>query len=74
MFKLLKGLEQPGQGEASLHQLGKTVFWSFFGVRKRHHLDQDAASITPKQLVIAGFIGTVLFVVAMATLVHLILK
>lgn len=60
MFKLAKTLNQPGQGEASVGQLGRAIFWSFFGVRKGKDLDDDAAKISPMQIVAAGLLGTVI--------------
>jgi hypothetical protein len=50
------------------------VFWSFFGVRKRRDYDADAQSLTPAQVVIAGLIGGVVFVLTMLLLVYLVLQ
>ena len=50
------------------------VFWSFFGVRKRRDYDTDAQSLTPAQVIIAGLIGGVIFVLTMLVLVYLVLK
>ena len=50
------------------------VFWSFFGVRKRCDYDTDAQSLTPAQVVIAGLIGGVAFVLTILLLVYLVLK
>ena len=50
------------------------VFWSFFGVRKRRDYDDDAQSLTPFQIVIAGLIGGVTFVLTMLLLVYLVLQ
>lgn len=50
------------------------VFWSFFGVRKRRDYDTDAQSLTPAQIVIAGLIGGVTFVLTMMLLVYVVLK
>lgn len=50
------------------------VFWSFFGVRKRRDYDADAQSLTPAQIVIAGLIGGVAFVLTMLLLVYLALQ
>jgi hypothetical protein len=49
------------------------VFWSFFGVRKRRDYDDDAANLTPVQVIIAGLIGAVVFVSTMGLLVYLAL-
>ncbi len=47
------------------------VFWSFFGVRKRRDYDADAQSLTPVQIIIAGLIGGVAFVLTMLLVVYL---
>lgn len=72
MYKLIKGLTQPGQGEAGVTQIGRAVLWSFFGIRKGRNLEQDAAHISPLQVIIAGLIGAALLVLTVATLVSLI--
>ena len=50
------------------------VFWSFFGVRKRRDYDADAQSLTPAQVIIAGLIGAVVFVMTMLLLVYLAMQ
>lgn len=50
------------------------VFWSFFGVRKRRDYDTDAQDLTPAQVVIAGLIGGVTFILTMLLVVYLVLK
>ena len=50
------------------------VFWSFFGVRKRHDYDADAKSLTPAQVIIAGLIGGVAFVLTILLVVYLALQ
>ena len=47
------------------------VFWSFFGVRKRRDYDDDAQSLTPVQIIIAGLIGAAVFVLTMMLRVYL---
>ena len=47
---------------ASLLQVAKAVFWSFFGVRKRKHYEEDSANLNPVYLIIAGLIGAALFI------------
>ena len=48
------------------------VFWGFFGVRKQHDYDADAAQLTPAQVIIAGLIGAALFVGMILLLVMLV--
>jgi hypothetical protein len=50
------------------------VFWSFFGVRKRRDYDDDAQSLTPAQVIIAGLIGAAVFVLTLLLLVFLAMK
>ncbi len=50
------------------------VFWSFFGVRKRRDYDADAQSLTPAQIILAGLVGGLLFVLTMLLLVYLVLQ
>ncbi len=47
----------------------RAVAWSFFGVRRAADHAQDMAKLNPVHLVIAGFIGAALFVVALVLLV-----
>lgn len=56
--------------KASVVQVAKAVFWSFFGVRKEKDHDADALHITPLQAIIGGLIGTALFVLALLFIVH----
>lgn len=50
------------------------VFWSFFGIRKRRDYDADAQSLTPVQVIIAGLIGGVTFVLTMLLVVYLVMQ
>jgi hypothetical protein len=50
------------------------VFWSFFGVRKRRDYDTDAQSLTPAQVIIAGLIGGLAFVLTILLVVYLALQ
>ena len=52
----------------------KTVFWSFFGVRRRTDNQDDFAGITPVQIIVAGVIGAVIFVTSLITLVRFIVR
>jgi hypothetical protein len=60
--------------EGSNLKAALAVFWSFFGVRKRRDYDADAQSLTPAQIIIAGLIGGVAFVLTMMLLVYLALQ
>lgn len=51
-------------------RLLKAVFWSFFGVRRRADLENDAAQLNPLHLIAAGLIGAVLFIVVLLVIVR----
>lgn len=40
----------------------KAVFWSFFGVRKRRDYEEDAASLNPVHVIVAGLVGVAIFI------------
>jgi hypothetical protein len=50
------------------------VLWGFFGVRKRRDYDDDARSLTPAQIIIAGLIGGAVFVSTLLLVVYLALQ
>ncbi|MFN3750027.1 MAG: DUF2970 domain-containing protein [Thiobacillus sp.] len=50
------------------------VFWSFFGVRKRRDYDDDAQSLTPKQVILAGLMGGAVFVLTVLLVVYAVLQ
>ena len=73
MYKLIKGLEEPGAsgpGRASFSKAARTVLWSFAGIRKRGDHTADAASVTPVQVIGLGFAGVALFVCTLLLLVR----
>ena len=67
------GDKDPATGRSPL-RVFKTVFWSFFGVRRRSDNQDDFAGITPLQVIVAGVIGAVIFVTTLITLVRFIVK
>ncbi len=76
MLSLIKGLStrstraQP----AGVGQVGRAVFWSFAGIRRRRDLEQDASAITPLQAIVAGVAGAALFVGLLLLTVRIILR
>jgi hypothetical protein len=60
------------QNRPSYFRPFKTVFWSFFGVRRRADNQEDFAGITPLHVVVAGVIGAVIFVTTLVLLVKFI--
>ena len=64
--------DSPPRRSAGPLQIASAVFWSFFGVRKRHKLEEDVTTIKPQHIVVAGIIGGVLFVLVLMLIVRLI--
>jgi hypothetical protein len=52
----------------------KAVFWSFFGVRKQADYDSDAKKVTPVQVIVAGLVSALVFVLAIFFLVKAITR
>ena len=52
--------------------VAKAVFWSFLGIRKRSAHEKDAVTLKPVQVIVAGIIGAVIFVLSLITLVRFI--
>ncbi|MDQ3185587.1 MAG: DUF2970 domain-containing protein [Pseudomonadota bacterium] len=50
----------------------KAVSWAFFGVRKHTDHDNDAATLTMGQVIIAGILGAALFVAGVLLLVKFV--
>ena len=50
------------------------VFWSFFGVRKRRDYDDDAQSLSPRQVILAGLMGGTVFVLTILLVVYAVLQ
>jgi RsiW-degrading membrane proteinase PrsW (M82 family) len=59
---------------ATLLQVAGAVFWSFFGVRKGRHMQQDAVTIKPLHVVIVGLLSGLVFVLALIALVSYITR
>jgi hypothetical protein len=57
---------------ASPLEAAKAVLWAFFGIRKRKDYDSDAVRLTPAQVMVAGIIGAVLFVLTLVLLVRFV--
>ncbi len=66
------GEQEPAPRKAGVLQVASAVFWSFFGIRKSRDLGRDAASITPLQVVVAGFIGAAVLVFCIIMVVRLV--
>jgi hypothetical protein len=64
--------DPPPRRSAGPLQIASAIFWGFFGVRKQRNLEQDATTIKPQHIVIAGVIGAALFVLLLIMIVRLI--
>jgi hypothetical protein len=53
-------------------QAAKAVFWSFFGVRKKSHYEEDAVHLSPAQVIVVGLISAALFVLTLLGIVWLV--
>jgi hypothetical protein len=53
-------------------QVAKAVLSAFIGIRKRTAHERDAVTITPVQVIVAGVIGAVIFVLSLVMLVRFI--
>ena len=52
----------------------KAVFWSFFGVRKRSDYEADTKRLKPQQVIFAGIVSCVIFVLLLFGLVKWITR
>ena len=59
---------------ASPLQVAKAVFWSFLGVRKRSAHESDMAQLKPAQVIAAGLIGALIFVLSLILLVKFVIS
>jgi hypothetical protein len=52
--------------------VAKAVFWSFLGIRKRAAHEKDFVTLKPVQVIVAGIIGAVIFVLCLVMFVRFI--
>ena len=50
------------------------MFWSFFGVRRGKHMQRDAVTVKPLQVVVVGVLLAAVLVLTLLALVSVILK
>jgi hypothetical protein len=67
------GLKEAVQRKGSFLQTMRAVAWSFFGIRKSSGYEHDVGKLNPVHVVIAGVIGALLFIAALALLVNWII-
>lgn len=66
-------LKAASRRKLSFFQTMRAVAWSFFGVRKSADLEKDVNQLNPVHVVIAGVIGALVLIAALATLVNWVL-
>jgi hypothetical protein len=64
----------PEPTTAKLGQIIGAVLWSFFGVRKGKHMQRDALTIKPLQVILVGVLLAALIVLALLALVQVVLR
>jgi Protein of unknown function (DUF2970) len=66
--------DAPAPRQAKLSEVFGAVFWSFFGVRKGRHMQKDAVTIRPHQIVIVGVVSGAIFVAVLLVIVRYIVR
>ena len=64
----------PPPPPARLIDIFKAVLWSFFGVRKRARMQEDAVTIRPHQVIIVGVVVAALFVLVLLLVVRVVIR
>jgi len=52
----------------------KAVFWSFFGIRRRADYDADARKLRPQDVIAAGLVSAVVFVLLLFGIVKFVTR
>jgi len=60
--------------QSSFLQSMKAVMWGFLGVRKQSGLQDDAASLSFVQIILAGILGAVIFMAALLLIVKMVVS
>lgn len=58
---------------SALHAM-RAVLWSFIGIRSKSEYQADITRLTMTQIVVAGIIGAVLFVLMLLLLVYFVTR
>jgi hypothetical protein len=66
--------EHAPERKAGPLMVAKAVMWAFLGIRKRKGHESDVQRLTLKQVVIAGIVGAVLFVLTLILIVRLVVS
>jgi hypothetical protein len=67
-------MAESGKKDSSYVRAAKTVFWSFFGIRRNRDYQEDVTQLKPAQVIVAGLLGAILLVGMLALLVYLVTK
>lgn len=67
-------IPQPSGRPATLGEVFKAVFWSFFGVRRGDAMRKDAISIRPQQVIVVGILLAAAFVATLLVIVQIVLR
>lgn len=67
-------MNEPAPRKASPIDVAKAVFWSFLGIRKRSALETDALKLSPVQVVVAGLVGAILFILVLVLIVKFVIS
>ncbi len=68
----MEDLKQAAKRQMSFGATVKAVLWSFFGVRKNSAYEEDAQTLNPLHVIIAGIIAAVVFVIGLLMIVKLV--
>lgn len=68
------GSDPPQPRKARLGEVVSAVLWSFFGVRKRNRMQQDAVSIRPHQVVLVGVAMAAVLVLVLLLVVRIVIR
>ncbi len=58
--------------DSNFVRAARTIFWAFFGVRRRQQGESDMAKLKPAQIVLAGILGGAIFVLLLVVVVRLV--
>ena len=68
----------PDTGETprapSIGAVAKTIFWSFFGVRRRAGHEAETVRLKPVQVILAAVLGAAVFVTVLVVVARLIVR
>ena len=60
------------RGSGGFSKAARTIFWAFFGVRRREHSEFDVADLKPTHIEVAGMLGAAVFVLVLVAVVRFV--